>query len=454
MFKIDNEKTIHISRGDSFSLNLTANNGNYNFVVGDVIKLRVYEKKGYAKEPVLEVSYTVETAGTNQIISVPQVLFGEDINKPKTYWYEISVNEDSTIIAYDEDGAKLFIVYPADETPAINAPNYSGSLDGTIYPRGGQGIGVQSIEQTTTSEDDSGTNEVTVTLTNGETSTFKVKNGSKGSKGDTGPQGPQGEQGIQGEIGQKGDTGPQGIQGIQGPKGDTGPQGPQGKQGIQGLQGEQGISGVSPVVSISKEGKVTTITITDINGPQTAKINDGIDGEGSGDMNKLIYDTNDNGIVDNAEKVNNHTVESDVPAGIDFSTFSKVDETGNKINLSIDNSTYILTATLLDKNNNIISTSDGIDLPLESMVVGASYDNTTKNITLTLQNGQTTSFSVADLVSGLVSTNDMNTALANKEDIGNKTTTITNISTDTQYPSAKAVYDLFNSIVNGDEVSY
>lgn len=36
----------------------------------------------------------------------------------------------------------------------------------------------------------------------------------------------------------------------------------------------------------------------------------------------------------------------------------------------------------------------------------------------------------------------------------NKVTTISSSSTNTQYPSAKAVYDLFNSIIDGDEVSY
>jgi len=41
-------------------------------------------------------------------------------------------------------------------------------------------------------------------------------------------------------------------------------------------------------------------------------------GLGVGDMAKSIYDTTNNGIVDNAEKVNGHTVESDVPAGAMF----------------------------------------------------------------------------------------------------------------------------------------
>lgn len=468
MFKIDNEKTIHISRGDSFSLDVKANDGNYTFQVGDVIKLRVYEKKGYEKEPELEVSYTVATAGTTQTIGIPQILFGEDINKPKTYWYEISVNEDSTIVGYDEDGPKLFIVYPADETSAINTPNYSGSITGIIYPRGAQGIGVASIVQTTTSSEDDGINIITATLTNGQTTTFNIKNGSKGSTGETGPQGeqgPQGLQGVQGDIGPqgpKGDTGPKGEQGVQGETG------PQGERGLTGETGPQGQSGVSPVVSVSKTGKTTTITITDINGPHTAIINDGIDGEGSGDMNTSTYDTNLNGIVDNAEKVNNHTVESNVPANAVFTdtiisktselindsnyqtaqdvnailnNYSLVTETGNKISLAIDNATYVLTAILKDKNNNILSTSNGIDLPLESMVVDANYNNITKEITLTLQNGNTTSFSISDLINGLESTS-------------NKVTSINSNSTNTQYPSALAVYNLFNSIVNGDGVSY
>lgn len=40
------------------------------------------------------------------------------------------------------------------------------------------------------------------------------------------------------------------------------------------------------------------------------------------------------------------------------------------------------------------------------------------------------------------------------ETANNKVTSISNVSTNTQYPSAKAVYDLFNSIIDGDEVSY
>jgi hypothetical protein len=74
---------------------------------------------------------------------------------------------------------------------------------------------------------------------------------------------------------------------------------------------------------------------------------------------------------------------------------------GTKLGLSINTSTYVMTISLKNSSGTTLDTQT-VDLPLESMVIGASYDKTNKQITLTLQNGTTTSFSVADLVSGLV----------------------------------------------------
>lgn len=51
-------------------------------------------------------------------------------------------------------------------------------------PEPEDGVGVASVEQTTTSTADDGNNVITVTLTNGQKFTFTVQNGSKGSKGD------------------------------------------------------------------------------------------------------------------------------------------------------------------------------------------------------------------------------------------------------------------------------
>lgn len=77
----------------------------------------------------------------------------------------------------------------------------------------------------------------------------------------------------------------------------------------------------------------------------------------------------------------------------------------DNISLALDPATYKISATLKG-GNTTISTSNEIDLPLETMVVSGSYDSANKKVVLTLKNGQTISFSVADLISGLVNTND------------------------------------------------
>ena len=85
---------------------------------------------------------------------------------------------------------------------------------------------------------------------------------------------------------------------------------------IRGQKGEKGDNGISPSITTSKSGKITTITIKDATGTKVATINDGVDSQG--DMLKSTYDKNSNGIVDNSENVNGHTVESNVPANAKF----------------------------------------------------------------------------------------------------------------------------------------
>ena len=73
--------------------------------------------------------------------------------------------------------------------------------------------------------------------------------------------------------------GTQGPQGIPGPKGDPFTYEDFTAAQLEKLRGE---NGVSPTVEVNKTGKVTTITITDVNGTKTATINDGKDGQDSG----------------------------------------------------------------------------------------------------------------------------------------------------------------------------
>ncbi len=72
------------------------------------------------------------------------------------------------------------------------------------------------------------------------------------------------------------------------------------------------------------------------------------------------------------------------------------------LNFTVDPQTFILTATLTNAQGGAIATQQ-VDLPLESVVVSGSYDDTTKEVVLTLQNGSTVRFSVAYLVDGLAS---------------------------------------------------
>ena len=75
-------------------------------------------------------------------------------------------------------------------------------------------------------------------------------------------------------------------------------------------------------------------------------------------------------------------------------------DVGHSIDLSVNTTNYKVTLDLKNSAGTIIST-DTIDLPLESVVVNATYDSTNKKIVLTLQNGTTVDVPIGDLISGL-----------------------------------------------------
>lgn len=87
----------------------------------------------------------------------------------------------------------------------------------------------------------------------------------------------------------------------------------------------------------------------------------------------------------------------------DMEYLALVDETGNRIALDIDSKTYQLKAKLYNKNGRLISESEIIDLPLESVVMNVEYDKETKEIIITLESGEQTRVPVGELVKGLVS---------------------------------------------------
>ena len=83
-----------------------------------------------------------------------------------------------------------------------------------------------------------------------------------------------------------------------------------GEDGSKGNQGERGSDGVSPVVAIDTISGGHRVSITDVNGTQSFDVLDGVDGsggDGSGDMIKAVYDSNNSGIVDDAEMLGGKT---------------------------------------------------------------------------------------------------------------------------------------------------
>ena len=101
-------------------------------------------------------------------------------------------------------GMALFSLPPVRHLGST--PPYSIWLDesggAAILPvesiNGADGIGIQSVEQTAISTEDGGANIITVTKTDGTSSTFTVRNGSKGSTGATGATGKDGHTPVRG----------------------------------------------------------------------------------------------------------------------------------------------------------------------------------------------------------------------------------------------------------------
>ena len=110
-----NNKLYDSSYKESTVLISTLNMVCYQFQVGDKITFNIYEKNGYNKEPLLEKEVKVTTAGYSVDISLSEAdtTFANPINKETIFWYDIKLNDNQTIVCYNEDGAKEFILYPA-----------------------------------------------------------------------------------------------------------------------------------------------------------------------------------------------------------------------------------------------------------------------------------------------------------------------------------------------------
>ena len=70
------------------------------------------EKSGIVVELLKEVDATPNATSLTIECTNEDTKIGDLINKPMEYWYELELNNEYTILGYDESGAKQLILYP------------------------------------------------------------------------------------------------------------------------------------------------------------------------------------------------------------------------------------------------------------------------------------------------------------------------------------------------------
>lgn len=134
-----------------------------------------------------------------------------------------------------------------------------------------------------------------------------------------------------------------------------------------------------------------------------------------------------------ANQATNKTIDIAVPtSAADVEALPDTTLYGASMTLSINSTTYVVTAQLKDQNGDALGSAQTIDLPLESVVVSGSYDSTNKKIVLTLQSGSTIDIPVGELVAGLqseiTSSNKLDSDLVDDTNQSNKFVTASQLS--------------------------
>lgn len=118
MYKINDDLSIYVTRGDVVAFDVTADsdNGAYRFMPGDVVRFKAYAKKNCANVVIQkDFEVEIESSSVQVFLDDKDTKIGRVISKPLDYWYEVELNPDTcpqTIIGYDEDGAKIFKLFP------------------------------------------------------------------------------------------------------------------------------------------------------------------------------------------------------------------------------------------------------------------------------------------------------------------------------------------------------
>ena len=115
MFRIEN-KHIYINRGDKATINLVNNTDI--FRIGEFILFTICKNGDYTNV-ISQKRVDIDVNSDTVVIELTSedTTIGEPLKNTSTdYWYEISLNGDTTLVGYDKNGPKIITLWP--EAPA------------------------------------------------------------------------------------------------------------------------------------------------------------------------------------------------------------------------------------------------------------------------------------------------------------------------------------------------
>ena len=332
----------------------------------------------------------------------------------------------------------------------------------------------------------------------------KGETGSQGPQGIQGIQGPAGKDGSNGIDGKDGKDGTNGSDGIspiittnksgkettvtivdaQGTKtatildgndGQTGPEGPQGPAGQNGTNGTNGVDGYSPTATVVKVDNNATITITDKNGTTTATVSDGVNGTNGTDGHTPVkgvdyFTAEDIASLNIPTKTSQLTNDSNFMSGMTILSYGH--STWNDFITAYNNKHIVYCRASSSANPATGSqtrmafmayvNNETTPTNVEFQYVRSMSAHTDANqgdqvfvYKLTNSSGGTWSVTTREMSTKMVAGTGLSSSYENgtltftcpnKEVTTNKVTSLSSSSTDTQYPSAKCVYDLIGDV--------
>ena len=177
----------------------------------------------------------------------------------------------------------------------------------------------------------------------------------------------------------------------------------------------------------------------------------------SGDMNEIKEMVNEVGAILSASPTSASTYSFSITSGGEVSQgdiftvkFPYLTSTNNAFLKVNDGSACAIFSSDANGMGNVVSkelSGKTVQLVYTTWRGGNAFQVITPIYTRGLNNNEGYITNTVDNLTNYTTTSAMNSLLADKEDKTNKTTSLTSSSTDTQYPSAKCVYDYIDTIV-------